>query len=163
MLVAEAVQLSRRDIENALSAGSAYPAPIGTTTFAAEQLIPFPVDPRHNNWSRLDYARMYASVARREGPGIVTGYFSEDDEIRDWVSRQSLDAIGRQPVSEKIRMINTLLDGWISDDDVIAIERICLSVTTNSEMNYISSKITPRLSEMTSLGQRTRVRVALSR
>ena len=60
-------------------------------------------------------------------------------------------------------MILRLLEGWISDDDVSAIERICSSVTTNSQMMRIRNAINPDLTDMTDLGQRTRVRIAINR
>jgi uncharacterized protein DUF4157 len=180
-LVIEAVQLSQQDISNALSQRTAYPSPNASTVFAAEQLIPYPVDPSRDRWTGRtptyvstpqapgpiravdDYTRMRDRIVIREAPGIAGGFFNDDNQIRAWVARQSLSAIARQPAAEKTRMINTLLNGWISDDDVISIERICLSVPSSSEMATIRAEITPRITEMTSIGQRTRVRVALSR
>jgi hypothetical protein len=178
-LAVEAVQLSRQDVSNALSQRNAYPLPNAGTRFSAEQLIPYPVDPSRDRWTGRtptfvqtpdgpiqvpdDYTRVRNRIIRNEAPGIIAGLFNDDDQIRDWVSRQSLDAIGRQPASEKIRMIDTLLNGWISDDDVVAIERICSSVPSSAEMARIRGAITPRTIEITSFRQRTRVRIALDR
>jgi len=178
-LAVEGIQLSRQDISNALSQRSTYPSPNARTTFTAEQLIPYPVNPGRDRWTGRtptyimtpngpirvadDYSTTTNSVIRREAPGIIASLFNDDDQIRDWTARQSLDAIGRQPAAEKIRMINTLLNGWISDDDVVAIERICTSVTSSTEMSQLRRAITPRITEMNSIGQRTRVRLALGR
>jgi|GEM_PF-2359042 len=180
-LVVEAVQLSRQDISNALSQRMAYPSPDARTTFTAEQLIPYPVNPNRDRWTGRtptyidtpdgpiqvpdDYSNMTNRVVQREAPGIITGFFTDDDHIRDWVSHQSLDAIGRQPATEKIRMINTLLDSWswIGDDDVHAIDKICQSVKTSTEANYIRDAIAPLIVErMSSIAQRTKVRESLA-
>jgi hypothetical protein len=81
-----------------------------------------------------------------------------DTEIRDWVNSQDLDSIGKLPSQEMIRMINRLLDGWISDDDVSAIERICAGIQTSAQMVRIRNAISPTITDMTDIGQRTRVR-----
>jgi hypothetical protein len=171
----EAVRLSRQDIDDALAGGA--PA-----TFAAEQLVPRPVDPAADRWTgrkpryvytgrgpvRLpdDYSRMRDEVIWREGPGVIRGLWTDDNQVRAWVASQDLDAIGRQPADEKIRMIETLIGGffsWISDDDVDAMERILRSVTSRAEMARLRLALSARAREFTSFGQRTRFRVALAR
>ncbi len=87
----------------------------------------------------------------------------DDDKIRDWVSANDLALIKRLPVSEKVRMILSLMKGWISDADIAAIERICLSVANRAEMVNIRREVEPHILDMTSIGQRTRVRVTLAR
>ncbi len=88
----------------------------------------------------------------------------DDDEIRAWAAAADLRDIGAVPASEKIRMILSLMKGWISDDDVSTIERICLSVTSRTEMERIRSVVEPLIvSNMTDIGQRTRVRIAIGR
>jgi hypothetical protein len=57
-------------------------------------------------------------------------------------------------------MIGTLMGGWISDADIAAIARICSSVTSKEEANAIRKGID--VLKFSSLGQRTRVRVAFS-
>lgn len=173
----EAVQLSKNDIKDALSQGEDYPEPDESTQFEAERLVPHAVDPSEDRWSGRvptfsmgpdgsmhqdfdQFTQMRNELIINEGPGMVASLFNDDNQIRDWVGNQDLSSMGRQPVAEKIRMINVLMNGWISDDDVEAIERICES-TSDSELSEINDAISPRLIEMQGLGQRMRVRIAI--
>lgn len=175
----EAVQLSKQDIADALSQRTSYPDPRTTAGFAAEALVPRPVDPNSDRWSGRtptysttpegpvreadDYTMMRDRVIRSEGPGVVRSFFTDDDEIRAWVSTTDPSALARQRVGEKIRMLNTLSDGWISEDDMLAMERILRSVASLPEMQLIRAAMQPRERDFSDLGQRTRFRVALSR
>ncbi|HPZ42598.1 MAG TPA: DUF4157 domain-containing protein [Bacillota bacterium] len=84
-----------------------------------------------------------------------------DTEIRGWLKKGSPYVIQGLPVHEKIRLINRLLDGWISEEDVSAIERICRSVVSKEEALEINKAIKPRIHRIQNLGQRARVRYAL--
>lgn len=177
--VEEAVRLSQRDIEAALAQRASYPMPTKDTQFAAQQLVPEPVpaDAEHDRWSgRIpemgpdgplpnDYTAMRDRVIAHEAPGVVADMFSDDDQVRDWVQRQDGPAMQQVSVDEKIRMIKVLLESWwISDDDVKTIEGICQSVAKSEDMARIRNAITPLIvKEMSSIGQRTRVRIALDR
>jgi hypothetical protein len=86
-----------------------------------------------------------------------------DTEIRDWLARTPPIVIRSLPAQEKIRMINRLLDGWISDADVKGIDKICANAANSSELAAIRVAIQPRETSISDLGQRTRVRVALQR
>jgi hypothetical protein len=173
-LAEEAVRLSRADITAALANG--------TPTFAAERLVPTPVDPSHDRWTGRtptyvntpggpvrqadDYTMTRDRVIASEGPGVVAGFFTDDDQVRAWVARQNLAAIGRQPVSEKIRMIDTLIGGFfsvVSAEDIRTIEIILSSVTTAGEMETLRRTYGPRATEIGDIGYRTRLRVALAR
>jgi hypothetical protein len=174
----EAVELSKRDISDAIAQGSAYVIP---DTFAAEKLVPHPVDASKDRWTGRsptyvagpdgtvirqadDYTQMRDRIIAHEAPGIIAGFFNDDDQIRAWVSSTDVAALGRQPVAEKIRMIETLLSGWISDGDMVAIEKICQSVTTPGEMAQLRAHFQSQIaSRMSDIGQRTRFRVALAR
>jgi len=96
------------------------------------------------------------------GEENAPGLLDDDDQVRDWVSHHSLADVGRLPTQTKILMINTLFGGWISDEDVATIGTICRSMTSRTESTAIRNAITPRLLDMTSIGQRTQVRVFLS-
>ena len=99
-----------------------------------------------------------------DAPASAPGTFEWGDTmVRDWVNSHDSAAIDRQPVEEKLRMINRLMDGWVSDADVEAIETICSSVSSPQQMAEIRSQIEPRLNSLTSLGQRTRVEIAIRR
>jgi hypothetical protein len=175
-LAEEAVRLSRQDITDALAHRlTSVPA-----TFAAEALVPRPVNPAVDRWSGRtptyvagpdgemirvadDYTMTRDRVIRSEGPGVIAGFFTDDDQIRAWVGRMDSAAIARQPTDEKIRMIDTLMSGWISDDDMVAMEKILGSVSSPAEMQILRRTFEPRATEFTSIGQRTRFRVALAR
>jgi hypothetical protein len=98
-----------------------------------------------------------------ENVRATRGALSTDEGIRNWVNARESVAIGDLPTVEMIRMINRLLDGWVSDEDVHAINRICQSVRTTTQMARIRAAIEPRILDLTDIGQRTRVRIALAR
>jgi hypothetical protein len=175
-LALEAVRLSKQDIADALAQRTAYPEPAPTTTFQAELLVPFPVTPSQDRWTGRvptytvgpegtsveapdDYTRTRDRIIADEGPGIVASFFNDDNQIRAWVATHGLAIIGRQPVNEKIRMIHTLLNGWVSDEDLVAIRRLCRS--NPGDMAAIRTAIAPRIRELTDLGQRTQLRLIL--
>jgi hypothetical protein len=51
--------------------------------------------------------------------------FSTDNQVRDWMERHDADDMAVIATTTKVRMVNSLMDGWISDQDVTAIESIC--------------------------------------
>jgi len=79
---------------------------------------------------------------------------------------------GRRQISEripreterKIVRIRELLAGWTSEDDLLEIIRIIRSITDRDEMRRVRENISPILvSELSDIGDRTRVRVELAR
>jgi hypothetical protein len=178
----EAVQLSKQDVADALTQGTSYPDPKPGAMFAAESLIPFPINPSVDRWTGRtptyaagpygpvrqldDYTMMRNRLVLAEGPGVLSGLLSDDDQVRAWVSATDLTALGRQPVEEKLRMINTLIGGvfsFISDDDLSAMIKILSSVTTDAEMRSLRAALQSRELDFTDLGQRTKFRLALYR
>jgi LysM repeat protein len=89
-------------------------------------------------------------------------FHEDDDRIRFWVARHSQADIAALNAATKINMINLLLNGWISQEDMDAIDRICKSVSTHEEGDAVSREAAKRLPDMADLGQRTRMRVILS-
>jgi Domain of unknown function (DUF4157) len=85
-----------------------------------------------------------------------------DTDIRNWMLAHTGEIIGTLPVSEKIRLINRLLDGWVSDEDIEAIRKICGSVDSSEEARQIRSAIEPRATEL-EFAQRTTLRVILTK
>ena len=61
----------------------------------------------------------------------------------------------------RIALINTLLDWWVSDTDLDHVERIYMSANT-SDRAAIRVAIEPRLTSLTSLGQRFRLRAVFT-
>lgn len=147
-LAEEAVALSKQDIADALAQGTGYPEPGAGTVFAAQQLVPHPTDPSKNRWSGTDKAKEIAGLAKDELPGQVTATWRDDNRARDWINRQDLPAIGRQPVEDRVRMINVLLSGPTLDDDENAILRVLrASVMTGSQVPVIDAIGAHRLAD----------------
>ncbi len=84
-------------------------------------------------------------------------WMNNDDHVRNWINTHSAADIGRLSTAIKLRAIKTLMSGWISDDDMAAIGKICGSVTTALEGSAIRNGV--RLLDFSSLGQRTQMRV----
>jgi Domain of unknown function (DUF4157) len=97
-------------------------------------------------------------IAKENEPSAY--WINDDDQVRDWVNGHSFSDIGKLSTNNKLKAIKTLMGGWISDDDVAAITRICSSVTSSNEANTIRSGV--NILGMTSTGQRTMVRLAFS-
>jgi hypothetical protein len=87
-------------------------------------------------------------------------WLNEDDQVRAWVKGHSLFEIRQVSTSHKVAAIKTLLAGWISSDDLLAIRRICGCAASKPEADAIRKSID--LSSMTDLGQRMHMRVILS-
>jgi hypothetical protein len=77
-----------------------------------------------------------------------------DTEIREWLKGHSTADITKLADWEKARLIHRLLDGWVSDDDLRAIESVCRSVTDKAEMERIDHAIRPRVRRLWSARQR---------
>jgi hypothetical protein len=96
----------------------------------------------HDGKTRLpdDCMEMRDFVYSSEAPGIVAGLVSDDHSIRARVQAQDLASLGRTPPEEKMRMIKTLLNGYIDDMDVVAIDTICRRVFTPDEMAQLRAR-----------------------
>ncbi len=88
-------------------------------------------------------------------------WVNDDVQVRNWTNAHSTIEIGMLSTANKLKMIHTLMGGWISDNDVDAMGRICCSVTTKVEAQAIQKGVD--LLDFTSIGQRTRMRVFYSR
>jgi hypothetical protein len=93
---------------------------------------------------------------------VPSRHAQSDTEIREWVSAASNKTIGDLPVGEMIRLINRLLDGWVSEGDIAAVEKICASVTTASQMVALRTAVGGRESELNA-AQGGRLHTALNR
>jgi hypothetical protein len=92
-----------------------------------------------------------------------TRHLTSDTEIRNWVHGHSSADVGGLPADEKLRLINRLLNGYVAEGDVSAIEKLCGSVTSATEMSAIKTKIEPRVKELYNTNQANRVRAAINR
>lgn len=88
-------------------------------------------------------------------------WMNDDDQVRNWITSRASSEISNLSAANKIKAIKVLMGGWISDDDMRCIEKICLSVKTGAEARTIEASV--QLNDFTSLGQRTQMRVIFSR
>jgi hypothetical protein len=102
-----------------------------------------------------------SATVRDIGEENKPSFLTDDDQIRLWVLRHKAIEIGALSTATKIQMINTLLDGWISDDDVRTIESICDAIKSKIESTQVKQALEARLLTITDLGQRTRVRAVI--
>jgi hypothetical protein len=100
-----------------------------------------------------------ADIASENEPSPY--WINDDDQVRNWVNAHPLADITRLSTNNKLTAIRTLMGGWISDDDMTAIGKICSSVNNRIEANTIRNSI--NLNDFTSIGQRTQMRVFYSR
>ncbi|MEM9121501.1 MAG: DUF4157 domain-containing protein [Cyanobacteria bacterium P01_F01_bin.56] len=87
---------------------------------------------------------------------------TSDDRVRERVLRES-NYLDNKGVSHKIKMIKMLIDGMVSDEDVVAIEKICDSVQSADDGAKIYKEIEPLTGSIMSFSKRMRIRVALSK
>jgi len=91
-----------------------------------------------------------------------TEHLKSDSEIRDWITAHDAATILGVSTTEKVRLVNRLFDGWVSDDDVSAIETI-MSNLSAADKAAVRALIARRVDDLSSVGQRTRLRAALTR
>lgn len=84
-------------------------------------------------------------------------WMNDDDQARNWIMARGLGEISNLSTANKIKAIKVLMGGWISDDDMKSIEKVCQSVKTGAEARSIQASV--QLNDFTSLGQRTQMRV----
>ncbi|HME38766.1 MAG TPA: DUF4157 domain-containing protein [Steroidobacteraceae bacterium] len=82
------------------------------------------------------------------------------DAIRPWIAAHDDAVVMLIATDQKIRLSNLLLDGWVRDSDVDAIEKIVKNATPN-ELSALKAAIAPRIGSLSSIGQRTRLRLIL--
>jgi Domain of unknown function (DUF4157) len=80
---------------------------------------------------------------------------------REWVSSHDPSVLGLITADEKARLINMLLDGWVSDEDIAAIRKLYTS-SPSSQRADLAQLIERRIPELSSTGQRTALRVIVA-
>jgi hypothetical protein len=158
VIALEAVARSKEDIQAALNAAAAGTAPPPTGApgaFASEELVPIVDSWSANNWNAADQAAEVASLVGTELPEQIVP--NGDTRAREWAARQSSAALVDVPVEEKVRMINRLLQGWVSDDDLDGIERLFRN-STATDKAVLRILIAPQIGDLHSSGQRARLR-----
>jgi len=100
-------------------------------------------------------------LTRPSSSNVDVSTTDDDDTIRQWVDAHDEDDIQALNVRVKLRLLNALLDGWVSDEDLDAFQIICGAVTTHQEGTYLKGQLDKRSTELTDFGQRTRMRAIL--
>jgi len=160
----EALNLSKKDVAEALAKKMAYPDPDQTKSFDAEKLVPKAVDAAKNRWTTTDLDRMMREVLAKEAPGGIWEKIATDDNlVADWVSETEALALGRQPLDQKIRMLKTLIGGIVTEKDIASMERILNSVPSASEMNAIRTELMPKVGFVSNPSVLKRLLAALNR
>jgi hypothetical protein len=104
-------------------------------------------------------AQNVADVAAENAPSPY--WIHDDDQVAAWISAHSTAEIGKLSTADKLRAIRTLQGGWVSAQDLAAIERICSSVRSRTEGEAIRRGVD--ILEFSDLGQRTQMRVFLAK
>ncbi len=106
-------------------------------------------------------SRAYPFIVEPDRRTITdTEHLRSDSDIRSWIADHGGSVILGIPTSEKIRLVNRLLDGWVGDDDITAIEKILANVSA-ADKTALRRAIEPRIRSLSSITQRTRLRLAL--
>lgn len=84
-----------------------------------------------------------------------------DARAREWVARNR-ERIDSFTASELLEHLQRLLEGWVSDDDVVAFETICFGVKDPKVMAAIRVAIQPRLEDLHSESQRRWIEDAIN-
>jgi hypothetical protein len=82
------------------------------------------------------------SIRQRDVP---TRGLTGDTEIRHWLRDHTYADIGKLPEAEKLRLINRLLKGWVSDDDLEGVHWVCGGVIDKTEMDRIDAAVRPQV------------------
>ncbi len=97
----------------------------------------------------------------RESGGLVNTF--EDSDIREGVATRSAEDLAGVAGTERVRMVNRLLSGWIADEDVDAAVRLLESIQSEEELDQVAGGIAESMDGMWSSRQRARLQLALAR
>jgi hypothetical protein len=95
-------------------------------------------------------------VGEENAPSSLT----DDDQIRLWVSRHTVEEMARLSAATKISMLNTLLSGYIDNSDVAAAELIIVAVRP-AEAAAVKGVLTRLMKSMLNRKQEDRIRRAM--
>jgi hypothetical protein len=93
---------------------------------------------------------------------IPSRHATSDTDIRTWVFGADSKTIAALPAAEKVRLVNRLIDGWVAEGDIAAVEKICGAITSATEMKSIRDAVGGRESELNK-AQGGRFHAALNR
>jgi hypothetical protein len=96
-------------------------------------------------------------LARENAPTAL----STDDQVRDWVSRSNAADMVVVATATKVRMVDSLMDGWISDQDVAALESICATARPGDQADAVRAAVESRIGSMWGSAQKARLQAAI--
>jgi hypothetical protein len=88
--------------------------------------------------------------------------WDSDDEVREWIDHHSADQLAATPAASRAAMVDQLMSGWITDEDVQAMRSIAASARTGADAGPIRAALERGIPNMSSIGQRTQVRVLVA-
>lgn len=88
-------------------------------------------------------------------------WVNDDNQVRDWIKGHTPMELAALTPGAKVSALRTLMGGMISEDDLVAMEKIILSARNRDEAATIRNGINPK--NMSSIGERTRIRIALAK
>jgi hypothetical protein len=145
-LVADPTPRSPGDLIPAHQNQTALPDVLGVAECGGrERSFPFRLDPTDPDRKTI------SETAFDSGSSGLTS----DSDIRDFVSTQRPEILNALAGAEKVRLVTRLFNGWMSDDDIDAIERI-YNNSTNAQKAQIRGAI--NIDDLTSADQRARLR-----
>jgi hypothetical protein len=131
------------------------------TSFAIDVVKAADVAPPPSTTLAIDNPNaLFEGIEETPKPVSTTSALKSDSDIRDWVNRVSPASIEDVSQSEKTRLVNVLLNGWVSNDDVDAIERIYKN-TPSAQRPTVGHAIEARIGDLSSSSQRARLRLLL--
>ncbi|MGC0402649.1 hypothetical protein RKD27_005293 [Streptomyces sp. SAI-126] len=83
---------------------------------------------------------------------------SKDDRIRSWVTRASRADLRALPTATRTAMLETLLSGWISDEDIAAVEAIVAVTVAGADSAAVKAALEAVL-HSAGAGDRARLRL----
>ena len=79
---------------------------------------------------------------------VPTRHLQSDTEIRDWASAHSAADVTPLPSGENVRLLNRLLNGWVTDDVVAGFEKICSGITAARERKSVQDQVGRRKNDL---------------
>lgn len=81
----------------------------------------------------------------------------QDDKIRESVGKRSMEEMAKVPATQRIQLVNQLLDGWIADEDVDAAAKLLQGIQSEKEVREVQGGIQKSLDAMFSARQKARL------
>jgi hypothetical protein len=88
--------------------------------------------------------------------------YTDDDQVRDWVTRSDRADLAALATPTKVKLVNTLTDGWIADQDLSAVEAICRTARPGAQSDALRAALGARLDGMWSGDQHSRLQAAIN-